>query len=175
MSSVSKPDAKGANTAPARMGASPLVAAAFLAGIVYLWVETLFRLVFTYTNLANSYVLWQGRVGDIAAMWLTMWVVAIVVFFIFGYGVFRRRPQVGTIWLWMIVLIVSAIVAPLIGEIGTPIGILDHSPFWLWGTRSLPQFGMGQTRTSYALYFVRHTRYVRFQTQISAAMHRFCP
>jgi hypothetical protein len=43
-------------------------------------------------------MLWQGRVGDIAAMWLTISGVAVVV-------------------------ILSAIMAPLIGEIGTPVGI----------------------------------------------------
>ena len=123
MQSVSNSEVQPENKPSARLGAPPLVAAAFLAGIVYLWVEALFRLVFTYTSLANTYVLWQGRAGDIAAMWLTMWVAAVVVFFVFGYRVFRGRPQVGTIWLWTIVLILSAIVAPLIGEIGTQIGI----------------------------------------------------
>lgn len=107
----------------ARTGAVPLVAAAFLAGIVYMWVEAIFRLLFTYTSLASVYVLWQARTGDIAAMWLTMSLVSVVVFFVFGYLVFRGRSQVGSVWLWTILLIISAIVAPLLGEIGTPIGI----------------------------------------------------
>jgi hypothetical protein len=33
------------------------------------------------------------------------------------------RARVGSIWFWTILLIISAIVAPLSGEIGTPIGI----------------------------------------------------
>ncbi len=119
-SSKSQPESQ----ATASVGASPLVAAAFLAGIVYLWVEALFRLLFTYNaNFDAVYVLWQARVGDIAAMWLTMWGVAVLVFFVFGYLVFRGCARVGSIWFWTILLIVSAIVAPLIGEIGTPIGI----------------------------------------------------
>jgi len=108
----------------ASVGAAPLVAAGFLAGIVYMWVEALFRLLFTNNaNFDAVYVLWQARVGDIAAMWLTMWGVSLVVFFVFGFLIFRGRARVGSIWFWTILLIISAIVAPLIGEIGTPIGI----------------------------------------------------
>jgi hypothetical protein len=110
--------------AKASVGATPLVAAAFLAGIVYMWVEALFRLLFTNNaNFDAFWVLWQARVGDIAAMWLTMWGVSLVVFFVFGFLFFRGRARVGSIWFWTILLIISAIVAPLIGEIGTPIGI----------------------------------------------------
>ena len=116
----SQPESK----AEASVGATPLVAAGFLAGIVYKWVEALFRLLFTYNaNFDAAYVLWQARVGDIAAMWLTMWVVSLVVFFVFGFLFFRGRARIGSIWFWTILLIISAIVAPLIGEIGTPIGI----------------------------------------------------
>jgi hypothetical protein len=68
-------------------------------------------------------VLWQARVGDIAAMWLAMWLASLMVFFVFGFLVFRGHARVGSIWFWTILLIISAIVAPLIGEIGTPIGI----------------------------------------------------
>jgi hypothetical protein len=103
---------------------SPVVAAAFLAGVVYMWGEAAFRLAFTYNaNFDAFWVLWQGRVGDIAAMWLTISGVALVVFYLFGYLVFRGRQALGSITFWTILLIVSAIVAPLIGEIGTPIGI----------------------------------------------------
>lgn len=101
----------------------PQVAAAFAAGIIYMWLETLFRLLFTYTTLANTYVLWNGRVGDIAAMWLTISGVALVSFFVLGYGVFRGRTHLGSITVWTVLLIISAVAAPLIGEIGTPIGI----------------------------------------------------
>lgn len=108
----------------AAVGATPLAAAGFLAGIVYMWVEALFRLLFTFNaNFDALWVLWQGRVGDIAAMWLTMGGVALAVFFVFGFLVFRGRARVGSIWLWTILLLISAIVAPLIGEIGTPPGI----------------------------------------------------
>jgi aryl-alcohol dehydrogenase-like predicted oxidoreductase len=103
--------------------APPRVAAAFAAGLIYLWLEVLFRLLFTYTSLASRYTLWNGRAGDVAAMWLTISAVALVAFFVLGFGVFRGRAHVGTIPVWAILLIVSAIVAPLIGEIGTPLGI----------------------------------------------------
>src|SRR5260370_20004000 len=124
MESVQNRDSQSESQTKAAVGATPLVAAGFLAGIVYLWAETLFRLLFSYNaNFDAAYVLWQARVGDIAAMWLTMWVVSLVVFFVFGFLVFRGRARVGSIWFWTILLIISAIVAPLIGEIGTPIGI----------------------------------------------------
>ena len=52
--------------------ATPLVAAAYAAGIVYMWGEAAFRLAFTNSTSFNAaWVLWNGRVGDIAAMWLT--------------------------------------------------------------------------------------------------------
>jgi hypothetical protein len=106
------------------LAASPLVAAAFAAGIVYLWLETGFRLAFTYSpNFDAFWVLWNGRVGDIAAMWLTISGVSLVVFFVLGFWVFRGRSRVGTIPWWTVALIISAIAAPLIGEIGTPIGV----------------------------------------------------
>ncbi len=124
MESVQRNEAQQESRTVAGTGATPLAAAGFLAGIVYLWVEAFFRLLFTFNaNFDAAYVLWQGRVGDIAAMWLTMWVVSVVVFFVFGLLVFRGRPHVGSICFWTILLIVSALVAPLIGEIGTPIGI----------------------------------------------------
>lgn len=105
-------------------GVPPLVAAAFAAGSVYMWVEALIRLLFTYNSDFNArYVLWNGRVGDIAAMWVTMGGVAIVVFFLLGFGVFRGRSRLGPLWMWLALLLVSAIAAPLIGEIGTPTGV----------------------------------------------------
>lgn len=101
-----------------------MVAAGFLAGITYMWVEAIFRLLFTYNPSFNAkWVLWQGRVGDIAAMWLIMWVASLLVFFLAYFLIFRGRTRVGSIGFWTILLLVSAIVAPLIGEIGTPIGI----------------------------------------------------
>ena len=106
------------------IGASPVAAAAFLAGIVYMWGEGIFRYVFTnFPSVPTVYTLWNGRVGDIAAMWLTISVVAVAVFLIFGFRVWRGRARVGSVLVWTIVLIVSAIIAPLLGEIGTPIGI----------------------------------------------------
>ena len=124
MESTQSRDSQSESQAWASVGASPLAAAGFLAGIVYLWVEALFRLLFTFNaNFNAAYVLWQARVGDIAAMWLTMLVVSVLAFFVFGFLVFRGRARVGSIWFWTILLIISAIVAPLIGEIGTPIGI----------------------------------------------------
>ena len=104
-------------------GAEPLVASAFVAGIVYLWTAAILRLLGTFGALPAAFALWQDRAGDIAAMWLTMSVVGLGVFFVLGFLVFRGRSRVGSIRLWTILLIVSAIAAPLIAEIGTPIGI----------------------------------------------------
>ncbi len=124
MEATQRSTSQSQSRAQASVGATPLAAAGFLAGIVYMWVEALFRLLFTCNaNFDAAYVLWQARVGDIAAMWLTMGVVAMLVFFVFGFLVFRGRARMGSIWFWTILLIISAIAAPLIGEIGTPIGI----------------------------------------------------
>ena len=104
--------------------ASPSVAAAFAAGIVYVWGEAIFRLIFTFfPDVPATYALWSGRAGDIAAMWLTISVVAFVVFAVLSRLVWRGRDHVGSLRMWTIVLIVSAIAAPLIGEYGTPFGI----------------------------------------------------
>lgn len=107
-----------------RTGASPVAAATFLAGIVYVWGEGIFRYVFTnFPSVPAFYQLWNGRAGDIAAMWLSISVIALAVFLIFRFRVWRGRARVGSITVWTILLIVSAIIAPLLGEIGTPIGI----------------------------------------------------
>lgn len=100
----------------------------FAAGIVYMWAEAVIRLIFTWVpDVPATYNLWpglnDGRVGDIGAMWLTMTVVALFVFVVLGRFVWRGRGQVGTYRLWTILLIISAIVAPILGEIGTPIAI----------------------------------------------------
>jgi hypothetical protein len=105
-------------------GASPVVAAMFVAGTVYVWLEAAFRLAFTYNaSFDASYVLFSARDGDIAAMWLTAGVVSALVFLALAYGVFRGKQRVGSLAFWTIVLTLSVILAPLIGEIGTPIGI----------------------------------------------------
>ena len=104
-------------------GTSPRVAAAFIAGLVYIWLEALLRLLLTYSILPPGFELWNGRVGDIAAMWLTMSVVGLIVYFILAYGAFRHKTRIGSITFWTVVLIISAVLAPLIGEIGTPWGI----------------------------------------------------
>jgi hypothetical protein len=104
--------------------ATPWVAAAYLAGIAYMWGEAAFRLAFqNNANFDSFWVLWNGRVGDIAAMWVTISGVSLVFFFVLGYFLFKGRSHVGTIKLWTIALIVSVIVAPMIGEIGQVIGI----------------------------------------------------
>jgi hypothetical protein len=106
----------------ARTTASPVAAAAFAAGIAYAWLEALWRLLFTYyPNFDSDWVLWNGRVGDIAAMWLTISGFAIVI----GLGLYllwRHRDHVGMIAEWTVVLVGSAIAAPMIGEIGNTTG-----------------------------------------------------
>jgi LPXTG-motif cell wall-anchored protein len=112
-----------AQTAGARRtGACPAAAAAFAAGIVYLWGEAAFRLLFTYfPGFDARWVLWNGRVGDIAAMWLTI-SGAVAATGAGLYLLWRRKDQVGTFAAWMIVLTGSAIAAPMIGEIGNTAG-----------------------------------------------------
>lgn len=103
-------------------GAYPAAAAAFAAGIIYVWGEAAFRLLFTYFPDFNAaWVLWDGRVGDIAAMWLTISVAATVAG-VALYLAWRRKQSVGTFGGWMIVLVGSAVAAPMIGEIGQTSG-----------------------------------------------------
>ena len=105
-----------------RTGAYPAAAAAFAAGINYLWGEAALRLLFTYfPGFDADWVLWNGRVGDIAAMWLTISGVSVVAGVVL-YLLWRRRDRVGSIAGWMIVLTGSAIAAPMIGEIGNTAG-----------------------------------------------------
>ena len=109
-----------------RIGASPLAAAAFTAGLIYVWGEAAFRLLFTYFPGFNAdWVLWNGRVGDIAAMWLTISGAAAVV----GVGVYllwRGRDRVGYMADWTVLLIGSAVAAPMIGEIGQASGSVTN-------------------------------------------------
>jgi uncharacterized membrane protein YeaQ/YmgE (transglycosylase-associated protein family) len=106
----------------ARGAAKPAVAAAFAAGILYVWLEATFRLLFTYFPAFNAnWVLWNGRVGDIAAMWLTISGVSIVAGIIL-YLIWRRSEGVGSLADWTIVLIGSSIAAPMLGEIGQSAG-----------------------------------------------------
>ncbi len=109
-----------------RAGAYPAAAAAFAAGLIYLWGEAAFRLLFQYfPGFDARWVLWNGRVGDIAAMWLTISGVALVA----GAGLYlawRHRERVGTVAGWMIVLAGSAVAAPMIGEIGQASGSVTN-------------------------------------------------
>ena len=104
--------------------ANGFAAAAFIAGIAYMWIEAAIRLIFThYPTTSVDYVLWNGRVGDIAAMWLTMGGVSALIFLALAFGPLRGKQHVGTIRFWTALLLISAVAAPLIGEIGTPSGI----------------------------------------------------
>ena len=103
-------------------GASAVAAAAFAAGITYSWLEAFWRLLLTYNpEFSTKWVLWNGRVGDIAAMWLTISVLSALV----GVGLYwmwRSKGQIGSLMEWTVLLVGSAIAAPMIGEIGTPAG-----------------------------------------------------
>ena len=106
-------------------GASPVAAAALAAGIAYAWLEALWRLLFTYyPDFDAKWVLWNGRAGDIAAMWLTISVLAAAT----GGGLYllwRGKDRVGAFVDWTVVLLGSAVAAPMIGEIGTPAGSIS--------------------------------------------------
>ena len=105
------------------MLAGPHIASVFASGTLYLWLEAAFRLLGTYTSLPNFFRLWGPRDGFIAAMWVSMVAISLVAYILLNYVVLRRRRSFGTLKTWMIIFFVSAILAPLIGEIGTPIGI----------------------------------------------------
>jgi len=102
-------------------GASPKAAAAFAAATIYMWLECILRLWFSKGG--DAYLrLWGQRAGDIAAMWLAMIVVGLAAYFVFA-AVWSKRAAVGTVRAWTVLLVVSAIVAPLLGEWGQAIGI----------------------------------------------------
>lgn len=104
------------------LGASPIVAAMMAGGTAYAWAEAIIRYLATNTPVGGWYMLYAARDGDIVAMWLTAIVAGLAVFTL-AYLVFRKKSSVGSLRMWTIILAVSLILAPLIGEIGTPIGI----------------------------------------------------
>ena len=112
-----RPIAKGR-----RLGATPVAAAGFAGGIVYAWVEAIFRILGTKTTFAAHYRLWQPRDGFITAMWLTGMALGLIVFLVLGFVVWKRRERIGSLRLWAIAFAVSAILAPIVGEYGTPFG-----------------------------------------------------
>ena len=91
-------------------------------GTAYAWAEAIIRYLGTNTSLGNWYFVFPARDGDIVAMWLTAMVAGLVVFAA-SYLVFRRRASIGSLRMWTVILAISLIIAPLVGEIGTPIGI----------------------------------------------------
>ncbi|MDV3277108.1 MAG: hypothetical protein LYZ69_01405 [Nitrososphaerales archaeon] len=102
-------------------GAPPKAAAGYAAGLFYLWGEAVLRYLWTNTSLGSWY-LYTQRTGDVAVIWLFSVVISLVGF-VSVYVLFRRKERVGSITLWTALVVVSAIIAPLIGEIGTPFGI----------------------------------------------------
>ncbi len=126
MSKVNDPISRPAGLAPREpLGARPVAAAGFVAGIVYAWIEAIFRILGTKTTFASHYRLWQPRDGFITAMWLTGMAVALVVFLVLGFVIWKRREHVGTLRVWTLLFVGSAISAPLLGEIGTPAGTVS--------------------------------------------------
>jgi hypothetical protein len=101
--------------------ASPQVAAAFAACALSLWVECVLRIWFSQGGDAVLR-LWAPRAGDIAGMWLAVSVAGLAAYFALA-AAWRGRAAVGTLRLWTIVLVLSAIAAPLLGEWGQAIGI----------------------------------------------------
>ncbi len=102
-------------------GAGPKAAAAYAAGVAYLWTEAVTRYLATNTSYF-PYMVYSQRTGDVVTIWLTSVVVSLVAFLIL-WGAFRRRSRVGSIIVWTAILVASVIIAPLVGEIGTPFGI----------------------------------------------------
>ena len=104
------------------LGASPVVAAMMAGGIAYSWAEAVIRYLATNTSLGSWYMVSPVRDGDIIAMWLTEIVAGLVVFEL-TYLVTRKKASVGSLRMWTVIFAITLIIAPLIGEIGTPIGI----------------------------------------------------
>lgn len=102
-------------------GAPPKAAAGYAAGVAYLWGEAVLRYLWTNTSLGSWY-LYPQRTGDVSAIWLFSVVISLVGF-VLVYALFRKRERVGSITFWTAMLVVSAIIAPMVGEIGTPFGI----------------------------------------------------
>jgi len=112
------------STAGASSGATPATpkaAAAFGATIVYIWAECFLRLWFAKGGDAVLR-LWARRAGDIAGMWLAMIVVGVAAYAILA-AAWKRRAAVGSLRFWTILLVASALLAPLIGEWGQTLGI----------------------------------------------------
>jgi hypothetical protein len=103
------------------MGASPKVAAAFAACTIFMWAEGIIRVWFSKGGDAVLR-LWPQRAGDIAGMWLALIIIGLVAYFVLA-AVWGKRKSVGTIPMWTTVLVISTIVAPLLGEWGQAIGI----------------------------------------------------
>lgn len=102
-------------------GAPPKAAAGYAAALFYLWGEAIARYLWTNTSLGNVY-LYNARTGDVSAIWLLS-IISALVGFVLVYAGFRKKERVGSITFWTAIVVVSAIVAPLVGEIGTPFGI----------------------------------------------------
>jgi hypothetical protein len=102
-------------------GAPPKAAAGYAGGVAYMWGEAVLRYLWTNTSLGNWF-LYPQRTGDVSAIWLFSVVISLTGFVLF-YGLFRKRQRVGTIKIWTILLVASAIIAPFVGEIGTSLGV----------------------------------------------------
>ena len=102
-------------------GAPAPVAAAFAAVTLSLWAEAGLRIWFSMGGDAHMR-LWAARAGDIAALWLAITLTIVLAWAALVFA-WRDRPAVGTLRAWTILLVVSAILAPLIGEWGQAIGV----------------------------------------------------
>lgn len=114
----------GSETKPSGppLGAGPLVAAMMAGGVAYSWAEAAIRYLATNTPLGIWYFAFPARDGDIVAMWLTAVIAGLAVFAV-SYLVLRKKPAAGSLRMWTVIFALTLILAPLIGEIGTPMGI----------------------------------------------------
>lgn len=102
---------------------SPKVIAVLVAGTVYMWAEALFRYLMTNTPMGGWFFLYPQRTGDVVAMWLTISIIGVVTYLILHFFVLKKPKSVKTYTLWIMILSVSVIIAPFVGEIGTSWGI----------------------------------------------------
>jgi hypothetical protein len=117
-----QPDSRSSFVETVRKGgAPPKAAAGYAAGVAYLWGEAALRYLWTNTSLGSFY-LYSQRTGDVSAIWLFSVVISLAGF-VLVYAAFRKRERVGSVKIWTVLLVISAIIAPLVGEIGTPFGI----------------------------------------------------
>ena len=90
------------------LGASPRVAS-ILAGITaVMWAQAIIRYLAANMSLEFSNLILPEKTADVVAIWLASIIIGLVVL-VAAYLLFRKRRRVGTVRVWIAILLVSAI------------------------------------------------------------------